>query len=381
MYQPLTVIIKYMKIAIPILFTILLYTNPLHAQLDSIYDQSVYRTFIVHLPTGYTTNNQYPIVLNLHGLVSNATIQQSITQFDNIADSKGFIVVYPNGNGFLNNWVTNSNSDVDFLSNLVDTIRSNYSANNCLFVTGFSKGGFMTYKFANNTHHVVNAIAVGSGNMSYAVKNESILAPQIPIMHFHGTADNTVPYIGSPPTISPVDSTIQWWIQHNNCNSNPSFTVLPNLNLTDSSTVEKYYYSGGVNGSEVTFFKVLNGGHTWSGSNSLSPLGFTNKDINQSTIIGDFFDSFCTVTTGLSGGKNNNSFKIFPNPFMDQLTISNLKHEKITFVLYDNLSNQIIKEKLTNSTMLITDRLLSGIYFYEIWNSKKQIASGKVIKN
>ena len=140
-----------MKIAFAILFTIVIYTNPLFAQLDSIYDQSAYRTFIVHFPTGYSTNNQYPIVLNLHGLLSSATQQQSITQFDNIADSKCFLVFYPNATGNFKSWATIGNSDVDFLSNLVDTIRSNYSANNCLFVTGFSNGGFMTYKFANNT--------------------------------------------------------------------------------------------------------------------------------------------------------------------------------------------------------------------------------------
>ena len=73
-----------MKIAFTILFTIFIYTNTLFAQLDSIYDQNVYRTFIVHLPSGYSTNYQYPLVLNLHGLLSNATQQQSITQFDNI---------------------------------------------------------------------------------------------------------------------------------------------------------------------------------------------------------------------------------------------------------------------------------------------------------
>jgi len=372
-----------MKIAFAILFTIVIYTNPLFAQLDSIYDQSTYRTFIVHLPTGYSTNNQYPIVLNLHGLLSNATQQQSITQFDNIADSKGFILVYPNGkpigNSNLNKWETINNSDVDFLTNLVDSIRSNYSTNNCLFVTGFSQGGFMTCKFANNTPHVVNAIAVGSGNMTNLLKNQSASAPQIPIMHFHGTEDSTVPYMGSPPTISPVDSTIQWWVQHNNCNPSPSFTAVPNSNLTDSSTVEKYYYSGGVNGSEVTFYKVSNGGHTWSGSNSPSPLGFTNKDINQSTIIGDFYDSFCTVTTGLIEERNN-TFKIFPNPFSDQLNISNLKHENTMFVLYDNLSNKILKERFTTLTTIVTDQLPSGIYFYEIWNSKERIAAGKLIK-
>jgi len=372
-----------MKIVFVILFTIVIYTNPLFAQLDSIYDLSTYRTFIVHLPTGYSTNNQYPIVLNLHGLLSNATQQQSITQFDNIADSKGFILVYPNGkpigNSNLNKWETINDSDVEFLSNLVDSIRSNYSTNDCLFVTGFSHGGFMTCKFANNTPHVVNAIAVGSGNMTNLLKNQSASAPQIPIMHFHGTEDSTVPYMGSPPTISPVDSTIQWWVQHNNCNPSPSFTAVPNSNLTDSSTVEKYYYSGGVNGSEVTFYKVSNGGHTWSGSNSPSPLGFTNKDINQSTIIGDFFGSFCTITNGLIEERNN-TFKIFPNPFSDQLNISNLKHENTMFVLYDNLSNKILKGRFTTLTTIVTDQLPSGIYFYEIWNSKERIAAGKLIK-
>ena len=373
-----------MKIAFTILFTILIYTNTLFAQLDSIYDQNVYRTFIVHLPSGYSTNYQYPLVLNLHGLLSNATQQQSITQFDNIADSKGFILVYPNGkpigNSNLNRWETINNSDVDFLSNLVDSIRSDYSTNNCLYVTGFSQGGFMTCKFANNTPHVVNAIAVGSGNMTNLLKNQSASAPQIPIMHFHGTADSTVPYLGSPPTISPVDSTIQWWVQHNNCNPSPSFTAVPNLNLIDSSIVEKYYYSGGVNSSEVTFYKVLNGGHTWSGSNSPSPLGFTNKDINQSTIIGDFFDSFCIVTTGSIEKSNNKSFKIFPNPFSYQLNISNLKNENTTFVLYDNLSNKILKKRLDDLTTIVTDQLPSSIYFYEIWNTKERIATGKIIK-
>ena len=130
----------------------------------------------------------------------------------------------------------------------------------------------------------------------------------------------------------------------------------------------------------MTFYKVLNGGHTWSGSNSPSILGFTNRDINQSTIIGDFFESFCAVTTGLSEERYKNSFKIFPNPFSDQLNISNLKQENTTFVLYDNLSNKILKERLTTLTTIVTDQLPSGIYFYAIWNSKEQIAAGKLIK-
>jgi len=93
-----------MKRALTILSAILLFANSLFAQLDSIFDQGTYRTYIMHLPTGYSTINEYPIVLNLHGLLSNATLQQSITEFDSIADIKGFIVVYPNAAHFFSHF-------------------------------------------------------------------------------------------------------------------------------------------------------------------------------------------------------------------------------------------------------------------------------------
>ena len=130
----------------------------------------------------------------------------------------------------------------------------------------------------------------------------------------------------------------------------------------------------------MTFYKVLNGGHTWSGSNAQSPLGFTNKDIDQSAIIGDFFDSFCSITTGLSEEINDKSFKIYPNPFSEQLTISNLSCEDATYVLYDILSNKILEQRLSSSTTIVTNQLPSGIYCYEIRNSEELISAGKVIK-
>ena len=66
-----------MKITLTIISSLLLLSQSLFGQLDSIYDQGVNRTYIVHLPTGYNVNNQYPIVLNLHGLGASATLQQS----------------------------------------------------------------------------------------------------------------------------------------------------------------------------------------------------------------------------------------------------------------------------------------------------------------
>lgn len=331
-----------------------------------------------HEPTGYSPSNEYPLVLNLHGLNSRAGTQQSYTQFDNIADSLGFIVIYPSG--ISNSWTTIGDSDVDFLSNLVDSIRTEYSCNSCLFVTGMSQGGFMTYKFANNTPHPVTAIAVGSGNMSFALQNASSSAPQIPVMHFHGTADNIVSY-GGTVLISSVDSTIQWWVDHNNCNTTPVFSNIPNSNLMDGSTVEKYYYDGGSNGSEVTFYKVISGGHTWSGATPIPAFGFTNQDIHQSAIIGSYFTEFCSKTVGISEEKSDVSFSLYPNPFNNQLTVQSLAKEELTFILHDNFSRQILKETFYDNSTINTGFLPNGIYFYEIRNSKDQLTSGKVIKN
>ena len=359
-----------------ILATLLTLTNLVYAQVDSIYDQGTYRTFIVHLPTDYSAKNQYPLVLNLHGLRANAKQQQTYSQFDEVADQKGFIVIYPNGTN--ESWSTRGNKDLDFLTHLVDSIRTDYSTNDCLLVTGFSQGGFMTYKFANNTKHTVKAIAVGSGNMSSATQIESDNAPQIPTMHFHGTGDNIVPFDGSSPLIPPVENTIQWWVNHNNCNSTPTVTPMPDLNPNDNSTVEKYYYGNGDNDSEVTFYKVIDGGHTWSDSYSIPIFGATNKDINQSEIIGNFFDDICSTITGFEELSIESTLNIYPNPFNEVLKINTNKETTIT--IYNHLAQPVLQEKVQSPTVIDTKALFPGIYFYEITQSQNQLRTGKLLK-
>src|SRR5690349_6824118 len=109
-------------------FHLLLCFLAAHAQLDSIYDHGQYRTFILHLPSGYTPTQDYPIVINMHGLNSNATEQQIYSQFDMTANARGFIVAYPNA--INESWSLFDNVDVDFISHLVDTLKARYSANN-----------------------------------------------------------------------------------------------------------------------------------------------------------------------------------------------------------------------------------------------------------
>jgi polyhydroxybutyrate depolymerase len=266
-----------------------LYSKCSCAQPDSILENGAYRNFILHVPNGYSESKRYPLVLNLHGLNSNATEQELYSQFDIVADTAGFIVVYPNAvNG---SWDLGGVTDINFITHLVDTIKSRYSVNNCLFSTGMSMGGFMTYKLACNLP--LTAIAVVAGNMPLLLQNNCGVAAGLPLMHFHGTADQVVPYTGGFG-IPPVETTIKWWVNKNNCNSTPVVSSLPNINLTDNCYVEQYDYTGGINGSTVTLYKIYNGGHTWpSGIIDIPSYGNTNRDINASALMGAFFSRFC----------------------------------------------------------------------------------------
>ena len=65
---------------------------------DSIYVGNRWRTFLTHLPTGYNTSTNYPLVLAFHG--GSPLGYQSIqyqSRLSQKSDSSGFIVVYPEG--------------------------------------------------------------------------------------------------------------------------------------------------------------------------------------------------------------------------------------------------------------------------------------------
>ncbi|MEA2697734.1 MAG: polyhydroxybutyrate depolymerase, partial [Myxococcales bacterium] len=54
----------------------------------------VAREYIVYVPTSYDGSQRVPLVLDIHGLTSNATEQQLISGWRQKADATGFIVVY-----------------------------------------------------------------------------------------------------------------------------------------------------------------------------------------------------------------------------------------------------------------------------------------------
>ena len=261
------------------------------------------RSYILYVPDSYDSNSSTSLVVNLHGYSSNAGQQMIYSNFYPIADTAGFILVHPqgtiddNGFAFWNSGLFGESIEIDdmgFLSNLIDTISSQYNINqDKIYSTGMSNGGFMSYKLACELSDKIAAVASVTGSMNESQINSCFPQQSTPVLQIHGTTDLVVLYEGNEflETL-PVEDVVSFWVNFNQCNSEPILTNVPDVNILDLSQAEHYLYDGGLNGSSVEFYKIINGGHTWPGA--LIPLtgNNTNQDINASEKIWDFFQKY-----------------------------------------------------------------------------------------
>ena len=76
----------------------------------------------------------------------------------------------------------------------------------------------------------------------------------------------------------------------------------------------------------------------------------------------------------------NKQINVYPNPFSTQITLTLSNNEQTTITLYDIFSQQILQKILSNSSIINTEQLSDGIYFYQLRNDKGTIKTGKLIK-
>lgn len=317
------------------MFSFFSVTGKTQTQIDSIFHDSTWRYYRVHVPPGYSPASPVPLIFNLHGLGSNAFEEEFYTRFSLISDTAGFIVVYPDG--ILNAWnagfVIGGADDLGFISALIDKMGNLYAIDPArVFATGMSNGGFMSHYLACELSDRIAAIAPVAGTMTAFVEGTCNPGRAVPVLHIHGTADQVVPYNGGGLFYRPVDSVISLWRENNQCQTADS-TELPDL-VSEGSTATRFVFGGGIDSSEVILFKINNGGHTWPGAVFLLPNENTNQDIDASQEIWAFFQKHQHpsprpfATTGAEKGLSIIS-RIYPNPFRETLHIELTVNEPV----------------------------------------------------
>ena len=354
---------------------------------DSIYVGGQYRSFRLYVPAIYNGTTARPLILNLHGYTSNAQQQQQLySNFMPIADTANFLMVFPNGtyssgqrfwNAGLSSVLVN---DIAFLSALIDSLDLTYNINlNRVYSAGMSNGGYMSHTLACELSNRITAIASVTGSI-FSTQYGSNCHPTrpVPVMQIHGTTDPTVPYLGSS-TSMPIDSVVNYWVKKNSCSPRPTFSNVPNISTTDGCAAEHYKYSGGLSGSSVEFYKIINGGHTWPGF----PFGGTgtNLDINASKEIWRFFNKYSlSMLTSIDENKAlSNSLNLYPNPATAVLHFNLDNDAEVNIVISDVLGKIVLAATISTRSISV-ENLKPGIYFVTFKTQSGAVAKAKFIK-
>jgi polyhydroxybutyrate depolymerase len=260
------------------------------------------RSYIVHVPPKYDAKPT-PVVLSFHGGGANAETMVRFCDLNEKADKQGFIVVYPNGTGYMNmlTWnggnccgyaMKNNVDDVGFTRAVLDDLAkvANVDAKR-VFATGMSNGAIMCYWLASELSDRIAAVAPVSGPMGTATCNPK---RPVPVMHFHGTDDSFAPFKGgkgkgvSGTEFFSVDHSITAWVKANGCPETPVIADMPKK-ADDGTTVQRKTYGPGKDGAEVVLFVINGGGHTWPGRDTVRFLGTSTHNISANDLMWEFF--------------------------------------------------------------------------------------------
>jgi polyhydroxybutyrate depolymerase len=127
------------------------------------------RTFIVHVPTGYTGSSPIPVVFDFHPLGGTGQSQEQASGWGTKCDSAGCIAVFPNSGPSDNSWNVGyccSNAqqqgvdDVQFTRDMIKWLEANACVDpKRIYASGCSNGGGMSYMLACNAADVIAAVA------------------------------------------------------------------------------------------------------------------------------------------------------------------------------------------------------------------------------
>ena len=264
------------------------------------------RTYIVHVPEAYDAKKPTPVVLALHGAGMNGSMMVWFTGLNKTSDAKGFIVVYPSGTGtgsfltwnaggLIGRFKDERVDDVDFIGKLLDELATLVNVDEKrVYACGMSNGGMMSYRLAVELSDRIAAIAPVGGTMATDIGEPK---RSVPVMHFHGTKDEIVPYgppIGTTQSfvrLKGVEDSVLTWVKSNGCDENPQSDTLSKEG--DKMKVTRRTYSGSKDGADVVLVAIEGGGHTWPGRQlPIAFLGRSARNISANELIWEFFQKY-----------------------------------------------------------------------------------------
>jgi len=335
------------------------------------------RTYSVYIPDKYQADLKVPLLFNFHGGSGNIASQIAIADMRPIADTAGFILVYPQAfpdpnDGGSTNWTHKSPSTIDdiiFVEAMIDTLMTEYSIDtDRVYACGYSNGGELAFELACRLSHRIAAI--GSVARTIFIETFNNCTPSHPtaVISIHGTKDDYdgITFGGITYYIS-LEDLNKYWTTYNNTDNTPTILPLPDMDSSDGSTVEHYAWNNGDGCVSVEHFKIIQGGHDWPGS-------FGNMDINASLEIWNFVSKYnlnglinCLSTSLPIDPTYKKEILVYPNPVNDYLILDMEMVTNQTYQLYSIQGNVLLSGEISAENKRISiANLPANTYFLQV---------------
>jgi polyhydroxybutyrate depolymerase len=272
------------------------------------------RTFAFYLPD--RVGAQPPLLFVLHGSNGDGATMRRMTafRFDQLADQKGIVVVYPDGyKKFWNDCRKSADyaanvEDIDdpaFFAAMIDYFVQHYGIDaSRVYALGGSNGGHMVYRLGLEMPYRFAALAAAAANLPVDSNLDCQRSGQpVSMAILNGTNDPINPYNGGLVTILGNSSrgevrssaaTTGYWAQ-----LAAAIQVenkrMPELDGNPNTWIEREIWRG-ADDVEIRLYTLHGSGHvlpappSWLSTLLYKPLGGAAGDMQSTTELWDFFD-------------------------------------------------------------------------------------------
>jgi len=336
------------------------------------------REYYKYLPSAYDqATEQLPIIIILHGLGGDAL---SLTSggINQIADTARFIPLYLQGlPNFLgqNSWnngtaLASTGGDIAFISKVIDEVNATHGIDlTRVYMVGISMGSIMTFHALTELNNRIAAVSCHIGTMSTTDLTNYNPTYPIPVQQIHGTADQTVPYDGTPlQSLSLVPETLDKLKNVNGWLGDSTITNIPD-NVNDGITIEKIEYN--CTGADLEHWKMTGADHIFlfQPANDTSGIFVSWYFLRQ-------YSHPNPIAVGIDESSIESKVTFFPNPATTQVQIQT--NNTIKTVKIYNLNGQLLLSENNTKTIDVSS-LPKGLYFIEIVDNQQQIFKDKLV--
>ena len=191
-----------------------------------------------------------PLLISCHGMDQDPNYQQSNTHWEAVADTAGFVVVYPRGGTGMSTWDISGDKDTKWVVQIIEQMVKEYDIDQKrVYLSGFSMGGMFTYHAMSKIADKIAAFAPTSGTN---VMGASKAMRPVPIIHPHGTSDDVLNY-------SQVEGFIKNYRDQFHC---PSQAEVQNNYPNSENRATMYTWGPCDEGVYIKHLKLEGRGHT-----------------------------------------------------------------------------------------------------------------------